>query len=201
MHREVVWRMYEKRFGYRLERELTLPQVRGMEGARVRRSYERLAREHGVRWAGRSYDRTDWGRGDPLNRALSAANACLNGVCHAAIVSVGYSPGLGFVHVGKQLSFVYDVADLYKIELTVPLAFRTVAEGVDKLETRVRRACRDVFREGQLLARVVADVDDLVGYRPLDEGDRFDGDAALPAELWQELLGDTEEARDVGDGA
>ena len=199
MHREVVWRMYEMRFGYRLERELTLPQIRGMDGARVRRAYERLAREHGVRWTGRTYDRSDWAKADPLNRALSAANACLNGLCHAAVVSVGYSPALGFIHVGKQLSFVYDVADLYKVELTVPLAFRLAAEGTEKLETRVRRACRDAFRERQLLARIVNDIDGVVGFRTPEEGEQLDSDPALPAQLWQELL-DEETAGD-SDGA
>jgi len=86
-----------------LSPDLTLPQVRGMEGVRVREAYARASREYGVAWSGRRYDRSEWGRSDPINRALSAANALLNGLCHAAIVSGGYSPGLGFIHTGKQL--------------------------------------------------------------------------------------------------
>ena len=111
----VVIRMYRQRFDVALSPDLTLPQVRGMEGVRVREAYARASREYGVAWSGRRYDRSEWGRSDPINRALSAANALLNGLCHAAIVSGGYSPGLGFIHTGKQLSFVYDVADLYKV--------------------------------------------------------------------------------------
>ena len=67
------------------------------------------------------YDQDDWNKGDPINRALSAANACLYGVCHAGILSAGYSAALGFVHTGKMLSFVYDIADLYKTEMTIPV--------------------------------------------------------------------------------
>ena len=188
-HREVVWRMYEYRFGYRPEQELSLPQVRGIEGARVRQTYARASQEYGVPWEGRRYDRQRWDNSDPVNRALSAANACLNGLCHAAIVSIGYSPALGFIHVGKQLSFVYDIADLYKAEITIPLAFRMVAEGVEKLETRVRLACRDAFRERQLLKRLVTDIDGIVGYGLGDGGAAaVDADPALPGDLWEELL-------------
>ena len=131
---QVVMRMYRYRFGDELEPDLNLFQIRGKEGARVRQAYAEASRTYGVPWHGRRYDRSNWGSGDPVNRALSAANALLNGLCHAAIVSGGYSPALGFIHTGKQLSFVYDIADLYKAEITIPLAFRLVAEsdGADR---------------------------------------------------------------------
>jgi CRISP-associated protein Cas1 len=120
-----------------------------------------------------------------VNRALSAANACLNGICHAAIVSAGYSPGLGFVHTDKLLSFVYDIADLYKTELTVPLAFRLTAESTEKLETRVRHACRDLFYQKRLLARILPDLDTISGFRATDEEEEAaDSDPALPGALW-----------------
>ncbi len=99
------------------------PQIRGMEGVRVREAYAKAAREAGVPWSGRSYRRDEWSKADPVNRALSAANACLYGICHAAVVSAGFSPALGFIHTGKMLSFVYDVADLYKTAVTIPVAF------------------------------------------------------------------------------
>jgi len=194
LHLEVVWRMYERRFGYRLDRQLTLEQVRGMEGARVRNTYARASKEYGVSWRGRLYDRQDWSSSDPVNRALSAANACLNGLCHAAIVSVGYSPALGFIHVGRQPSFVYDVAGLYKAEITEPLAFPAVAEGGQELENRVRHACRDAFRQSGLLKRIVPDMDDALGYQPEHDrsaiGEAMDRDMAMPAPLWDELEGD-----------
>lgn len=182
---QVVRRMYEMRFPEPLEPGLTLRQIRGKEGARVRAAYSEASEKYGVPWSGRQYDRQEWDRSDPINRALSAANSCLYGVCHAAIVASGYSPALGFIHTGKMLSFVYDVADLYKTELTVPAAFMEVAKGVQSLESRVRHRCRDLFAESRLLDRIVADLATLFELHDATENDlAVDLEAALPGELW-----------------
>jgi CRISPR-associated protein Cas1 len=184
---KVVARMYQMRFGEPLPDGLTLDQVRGREGARVRKAYREAAERYGVEWRGRRYDRFDWNESDAANRALSAANACLNGVCHAAIVSAGYSPGLGFIHQGKQLSFVYDIADLYKTTLTVPLAFASAAEGHDHLERVVRKRCRDGFRQFGLLDRLIPDIRailDLSAHVPIPDGFDPDDDPAGPTAWW-----------------
>ncbi|MCZ2079099.1 MAG: type I-E CRISPR-associated endonuclease Cas1e [Bryobacterales bacterium] len=110
----VVVRMYRMRFNESVPDDLTLDQLRGREGIRVRQAYATASRETGIAWEGRSYRSTNWRSADPVNRALSCANSCLYGLCHAAIVSAGFSPTLGFIHTGKMLSFVYDIADLYK---------------------------------------------------------------------------------------
>lgn len=185
----VVLRMYLYRFDEELPSGLTLPQVRGLEGVRVRKAYAQAAREYGVEWSGRRYDRSEWGRSDPINRALSAANSMLNGLCHAAIVSGGYSPALGFIHTGKQLSFVYDIADLYKVDVTIPLAFQAVAESPLHAEATVRRLCRGKFREARLLERILPDIDALLQIDRDSEGvevqgNDFDGDPALPGPYW-----------------
>lgn len=183
---QVINRMYRYRFAEELPDNLTLPQIRGMEGVRVREAYAQASKKYGVPWSGRNYDRNNWNSGDPVNRALSAANALLNGLCHAAIVSGGYSPGLGFIHTGKQLSFVYDIADLYKVEITVPLAFTVVAESAEKVENRIRVQCREKFREARLLQRILPDIEsllDIPGAVANNAGD-VDEDSALPAPLW-----------------
>ena len=158
---DVVIRMYALRFGHSLEADLSLEQIRGMEGVRVRSAYAQASRTYGVPWHGRNYDRRNWDNADPVNRALSAANALLNGLCHAAIVSGGYSPALGFLHTGRQLSFVYDIADLYKTRYTIPAAFKTASMGVEDLEKRVREECRESFRQGKLLEQILPDIDSL----------------------------------------
>ncbi|MGH9944483.1 MAG: type I-E CRISPR-associated endonuclease Cas1e [Pyrinomonadaceae bacterium] len=190
---QVVRQMYEMRFPEPLDPALTLQQIRGCEGIRVRESYARASRETGVKWAGRSYRRDSWAAADPVNRALSAANSCLYGVCHAAIVSAGYSPALGFIHTGKMLSFVYDVADLYKAEMTIPLSFRAAKEGDEDIEGRVRRACRDAFHAGRLLQRVVPDIERALGVPlPAGEDEMFDAEDALPGGLWDPEKGAAE---------
>ncbi len=186
-HLEVVRRMYAMRFPEPLAKGLSLQQIRGKEGARVRDAYAKFSRESEVPWNGRSYKRGEWGAADPINRALSSGNACLYGVAHAAIVSSGYSPGLGFIHVGKQLSFVYDIADLYKMETVVPAAFKAVAASSEGVEKRMRQVLRDQIREHRMLERIVSDLHTLfadlgdIG----DEG-RFDADGAAPGDLWDQ---------------
>jgi CRISPR-associated protein Cas1 len=193
-HTRVCIRMYQKRFEETLDPSLTLPQIRGFEGVRVRRAYKVASETYGVQWHGRLYDRSNWGGSDPINRALSAANATLNSICHAAIVSGGYSPAIGFVHTGKQLSFVYDVADLYKADLTIPLAFSIVAESNQNIERRARMACREKFREVKLLERILPDIDDILEVPPEPSGEVLDVDAdpALPTDLWADLMEESE---------
>jgi len=158
LHMEVVRRMYTRRFTEKIPDHLTLQQIRGMEGIRVREAYREASKETGVEWNGRNYNKNNWNDSDPINRALSSANACLYGICHAAIVSLGYSPGLGFVHSGKQLSLVYDIADLYKAEMIVPLAFQTVAQYPDDIERTLRKACLEAFHKKNLLKRIPMDL-------------------------------------------
>ncbi|MDY6916492.1 MAG: type I-E CRISPR-associated endonuclease Cas1e [Chloroflexota bacterium] len=159
----VAWRMYRFRFSEPIPEEVTLQQIRGMEGIRVRRAYAQAAEKYGIEWKGRRYDQDEWGKSDPVNRALSAANACLYGVCHAAILSAGYSAALGFIHTGKMLSFVYDIADLYKTELTIPVAFRVAAENRPELERAARMECRTQFYEFRLMERILPDISEVLG--------------------------------------
>lgn len=198
LHMQVVRRLYEARFREPLSPTLTLRQVRGLEGARVREAYARASKETGIPWQGRSYNRKSWKKSDPVNRALSAANSCLYGICHAAIVSAGYSPALGFIHTGKMLSFVYDVADLYKTEITIPVAFRETAKGTEDLETRVRRACRDIFAETRLLARIIPDIQRILGTPQEEEPGDYDIDDALPGGLWDPETGPVWGGRNFG---
>jgi CRISPR-associated protein Cas1 len=155
---QVAWRMYRFRFRESIPEVVGLESIRGMEGIRVRRAYADAAGRYGVEWKGRQYDQTDWSKGDAVNRALSAANACLYGVCHAGILSAGYSPALGFIHTGKMLSFVYDVADLYKTELSIPIAFRMASEHPRELERAVRTECRRVFHDFRIMERLLPDI-------------------------------------------
>lgn len=198
-HAEVVLRMYRIRFRRRLPAGLSLEQVRGMEGVRVREAYARASAETGVKWEGRSYNRKDWSSSDPINRALSTANACLYAISHTAIVSGGYSPGLGFIHTGKALSFVYDIGDLYKVDVTIPLAFRVTAENPPKLESAIRVACRDQFHKANLPGRILPDIDRLLDLeKPLVEDEvewDIDSDPARPTPYWEPSSGSTTELK------
>ncbi|MCX7801226.1 MAG: type I-E CRISPR-associated endonuclease Cas1e [Fimbriimonadales bacterium] len=193
----VVRCLYAKRFPEALSPEISLEQIRGMEGHRVRSAYRLAADRYGLEWQGRNYDRNRWQGSDPPNRALSAANSCLYGVCHAAILSLGFSPALGFIHVGKQLSFVYDVADLYKIELCLPVAFREAAQGAEDLERRVRIALRDEFRRTRFLERVAADLLELFPDPAGESTEEWDEDPAKPGAYWDGAPGGVDYSQEM----
>lgn len=182
---QVVVRMYCARFaGERIDSNLTLQQLRGKEGIRVRQTYADASKATGVPWHGRNYHRKDWSAGDPVNRALSAANARLYGLVHAAILSAGYSPAMGFIHCGKQLSFVYDIADLYKVDLTIPLAFEIAARQPEHLEREVRTEARRRFHRAKLLQRILPDIRKCLDVTT-DDHDEFADDTAMPSALWE----------------
>lgn len=159
---KVVRKMYTMRFGEPAPQRRSLEQLRGIEGARVKRLYELMARKHGVPWRGRRYDPRQWGSADLANKCLSAATACLYGLSEAAILAAGYAPAIGFLHTGKPQSFVYDIADIFKFDTVVPAAFKIAARGPSDPAGEVRRACRDSFRETKLLARLIPAIEEVL---------------------------------------
>lgn len=173
----IVREMYRRRFDEEPPSRRSIDQLRGMEGIRVREIYKLLAQKFGVKWKSRRYDKNDWDAADIPNRCLSAATACLYGLSEAAILAAGYAPAIGFLHRGKPQSFVYDIADLYKFETVVPVAFEIAAKIEKGLahdlppERQVRIACRDVFRKYGLLEKIIPDIEQILiagGLNPPD---------------------------------
>ncbi|MER7871851.1 type I-E CRISPR-associated endonuclease Cas1e [Streptomyces cellulosae] len=158
---EVAVRMYQMRFkDADLPEFVTLDQLRGMEGQRMKAFYKILAQQHGIGRFRRNYRPDQWDSQDPVNLALSAANTCLYGIVHAALLALGLSPALGYVHAGTQHAFVYDIADLYKADTTLPLAF--ALHNSDSPEQQARRRFREDLRLLRLLPRIVQDVQSLL---------------------------------------
>lgn len=158
LHLAVVRKMYQIRFPDENVSGLTTQQLRGREGSRVRKAYKQASETWGIAWNGRNYDVNDFEGSDPVNQALSAGNVCLYGLAHAVIAALGCSPGLGFIHVGHENSFVYDIADLYKAEITIPIAFEMAAQHPEDLPGAVRRRVRDEIVSVHLLERMVKDI-------------------------------------------
>jgi CRISPR-associated protein Cas1 len=154
--------MYEIRFGEQAPSRRSVEQLRGIEGVRVRETYKRLAQRHGVQWKRRDYDPNNWDSADIANRCISAATSCLYGVTEAAVLAAGYAPAVGFIHTGKPLSFVYDIADLFKFDTVVPVAFQIAARNPPHPERAVRLACRDIFRQTKLLGRIIPIIEEVL---------------------------------------
>nr|WP_163501267.1 type I-E CRISPR-associated endonuclease Cas1e [Halomonas socia] len=159
---KVVRKMFELRFGEAPPSRRSVEQLRGIEGARVRKTYQVLAKQYGLKWQGRRYDPKQWDASDVANQCLSAATACLYGITEAAILAAGYAPAIGFLHTGKPLSFVYDIADIVKFETVVPAAFRIAARNPPMPEREVRIACRDAFKQTRLLQRIIPMIEEVL---------------------------------------
>lgn len=159
---KVVRKMYELRFKEKPPERRSVEQLRGIEGVKVRKLYELLAQQYGVEWKRRNYDHTTWESGDIPNRCLSSATACLYGICEAGILAAGYAPAVGFIHTGKPQSFVYDIADIFKFETVVPVAFKIASRNPSSPEREVRLACRDIFKQSNILARIIPTIEQIL---------------------------------------
>lgn len=159
---KVVRAMYTYRFGEEAPQRRSIEQLRGIEGARVRAMYQLLAGQYKLKWGKRSYNPKEWDQADPLNQAVSVANHCLYGICEAAVLAAGYAPAIGFIHTGKPLSFVYDIADLFKFTTVIPAAFQAVAAKEDNIPRAVRYRCRDMFRQQKLLPKIIPVIEEIL---------------------------------------
>lgn len=165
---KIVRKMYSMRFGESPPEKRSIEQLRGIEGARVRKMYTLIASQHGFDWSRRDYNVEDWQSGDLANRCLSTATSCLYGICEAAVLAAGYSPGLGFIHSGKPLSFVYDIADIFKFETVVPVAFKIAKGGSHAPERDVRLRCRDMFKQSNILSKLIPTIHEVLEAGEID---------------------------------
>jgi CRISPR-associated protein Cas1 len=186
---KVVRKMYELRFNEKPPERRSVDQLRGIEGARVKQMYKLMAQQYRVDWNARNYDIDQWDAADVPNRCLSAATACLYGVTEAAVLAAGYAPAMGFIHTGKPLSFVYDIADLFKFETVVPVAFKVAATKPRELEREVRLKCRDVFRQSRLLERIIPTIEEVLAAGDIQPPEPPE-DAVGPAIPNPESIGD-----------
>lgn len=161
----VARKMYQMRFPNDDVSGLTMQELRGKEGSRVRQVYRHESRKNDVPWSRREYNPDNFDSGTPINKALTAAHQALYGLSYSVIVAMGASAGLGFVHTGHDLSFVYDFADLYKAEISIPVAFQVAAQfGDDKdIGARTRLAMRDAFAASKILVRMIQDLTSILG--------------------------------------
>lgn len=196
-HLNVVRKMYQMRFPGEDVSGLTLQQLRGREGSRVRAAYRAYSKKWEIPWDGREYDHEDFTSGTPVNQALSAGNVCLYGLAHSVICALGCSAGLGFVHVGHECSFAYDIADLYKAETTIPIAFEMAAMVRDEFNDRtpsdfsgmVRRRLRDDIVKLKLLERMVHDIKYLLSDSEMQDEEKN------AVYLWDNIKGNVENGR------
>lgn len=160
LHMKVVKKMYQKRFPNVDLTRMSLSQMRGSEGLRVKAIYQEYANKYGIAWNKRSYNRDDWDSTDFINKALTVGNKFLYNICHAVILALGYSATIGFIHTGNMRSFVYDLSDLYKKDFVIDVVFEAVSRGTTDLEL-IRSLVRKKVFEEKLIRTMVNDINEL----------------------------------------
>jgi len=151
----IARRMFARRLG-ELPPNADWDTLRGIEGARAKRTYEHIARTYGVDWKGRNYDRTNPGATDTVNQAINHASTACYAAAGVAVQAVGAIPQLGFIHAQSGDAFVLDVADLYRDTFTLPVAFANAAKpGPEGIERQVRRAAAAEIRAQELVADMI----------------------------------------------
>jgi CRISPR-associated protein Cas1 len=158
-------RLYAWRFG-RVLPHRNIEALRGIEGARIKESYRLLAQRFGIEWHGRRYDRNNPDTADLPNQAINHAATFVEAAADIAVAAVGALPPLGFIHEESSNAFTLDIADLWRIDLTVPLAFgaaKACLEGkADNLEREVRRRAAAAFRQHKLIPKMIERIKELL---------------------------------------
>lgn len=185
---DIARSMYAIRFGDSIDTtQMTIAQLRGLEGQRIKKLYQSLAKQHGIRFRRADYDPAHHDDADPTNQALTSANQALYAIVQAVSATLGLHPGLGFIHSGTQRAFIYDIADLYKHELTIPLAFSH--HSTLNPDRPIRYQLRENLRTLKLVPRIVHDIQHLLAPgetpHPSDPEHRTE-----TVQLWDPELGD-----------
>ena len=158
LHMQVVRDMYKLRYPDEHISRKSSSELRGIEGMHVKKLYEELAEQYSIHWSVRSYKVDDFESQDDINRALTTAHQVLYGIIKSVLHLTGFSSAIGFIHTGKMDSFVYDMADLYKEKVSIPVAFETVSKNPVNLDSSVREAMRGKILELHLLKHIVNDL-------------------------------------------
>jgi CRISPR-associated protein Cas1 len=158
--------LFSKRFPDANLEGKSVNSMMGMEGNRVRTLYQQKAEQYGVGWKGRQFIPGNFEVSDLTNQILTSTNAALYGILCSAVHSMGYSPHIGFIHSGSPLPFIYDIADLYKEELCIDLAFYLTREMAGRYDKhKVSEEFRKRVIKYDLLTQVSVDINDMMGVR------------------------------------
>ena len=162
---EVARAMYAIRFG-EIVRTRDIEVLRGQEGARIKRSYQLSAERHGIQWKGRNYDRANPNAGDIPNQALNHAASAMRAAASVAVAAVGAIPQLGFVHEDSGQSFILDIADLYRHDVTLDIAFGAAREALktgEPVERLTRQEAARLLRKRSVIPSMIDHIKILIG--------------------------------------
>ena len=161
---QITRRMYAMRLGeYLPHRDLNA--LRGVEGHRMKQVYKNLAEQFGVKWSGRSFDRNNPENDNDINTAINHAATAMYASARIAVALTGTIPQLGFIHEASGHAFALDIADLFRANTTLPIAFGAVKEFQrregDKLERITRTRAGRTLQQKKVIAKMIDAIKEL----------------------------------------
>ena len=154
----IAKKMYALRLGEVLPQQ-DLSALRGVEGARMRRTYRLVAQRYGIEWRNRRYDRTDPDWADLPNQAINHASVAVTSAAVIAVTATGAIPQLGFIHEHSGEAFALDIADLFRDTILLPAAFQSAREVMEQphleIERHTRRTTGDLLRRERVIAKMI----------------------------------------------
>lgn len=156
-HLDVVHKMYQIRYPDKKLKTKSVEELRGIEGTSVKETYSRCAEKFGVSWSGRVYKPDDFYGQDTTNMYITALNHALYSVVASVIVSLGFNTAVGFIHTGHVNSLVFDISDLYKENITIPLAFE-LASSCAYDRHKMLAKFRDTIVQEKFMKKLVNDI-------------------------------------------
>lgn len=161
----IVRRMYAWRMGEVLP-VADIDALRGIEGARVKKAYKELARQFGVAWKGRQYDRNNPEGDDLVNQSINHASSAVRAAAMVAVAVTGAIPQLGFIHEESGIAFALDIADLFREDTLLPIAFGAAREAAERpgeaVDRVVRRLAAETFRREKAVPRMIDRIKELL---------------------------------------
>ena len=154
----IARKMYALRLGEVLPHQ-SIEALRGIEGARMRRTYQTLAQRYGINWRGRRYDRTDPLWADIPNQAINHASVAVTSAAVIAVTAIGAIPQLGFIHEHSGEAFALDVADIFRDTVLLPAAFQSAKAVMDNpeldIERHTRRTTGELLRTERVISKMI----------------------------------------------
>ncbi len=154
----IARKMYALRLGEVLPHR-SIDALRGIEGARMKRTYQTLAQRYGISWQGRRYDRAEPLAADIPNQAINHASVAVTSAAVIAVMALGAIPQLGFIHEHSGDAFALDVADLFRDTILLPAAFKSARAVMDdptiNIERYTRRTTGELLRTERVISKMI----------------------------------------------
>ena len=161
---QIAGSMFRMRFGS-VPPARNLDELRGLEAARMRAAYKLVGSRFGIAWERRRFDRSNPTGADEPNQAVNHAATSVYACATVAVHSVGAIPQLGFVHEDSGNSFSLDIADLFRLTVTLEVAFSALKEfrqgKSPSLERSVRKTASATFRKRSLVSDMIDRIKEL----------------------------------------